>query len=48
VVVHTTEEGCRRILSDHLSNEVPAPWVLVHELRNIVNETGDQNKGPFG
>lgn len=48
VVIDTTEERCSRILADHLGNEVSASRVLVHEVRNIMNKSSDQNEGSFG
>ena len=48
VVINTTEESCRSILADHLRDQVATTRVLVHEVRNIVNETGNDNKRTLG
>lgn len=44
VVIHTAEEGCRRVLANHLDQEMRATGVLVDEVRHVVDEAGDQDK----
>ncbi len=48
VIVDTTEERSRRILADHLRDEVTATRVLIHERRDIVNETSNDHQGALG
>lgn len=44
MIVDTTEERSRRILANHLRNEVATTRVLVHERRDIVDETSDDDQ----
>ena len=44
MIVDPAEERRRRILADHLRNEVTPARVLVHERRNIVDETSDDDQ----
>ena len=48
VVIDSTEKRCRRILADHLGDEVPTSWMFFHEVGDIVDEPCNQNEGSFG
>ena len=48
VVVNATEKRCRPILANHLGDEMPASWVLIHKVGNIVNKSRDQNQRSLG
>jgi len=47
MVVDTAEEGCRRVLADHLDQEVGSSRVLVDERADVMNETGDEDEVAF-
>jgi hypothetical protein len=44
VVIDAAEEGCCRVLANHLDQEMRATRMLVNEIRHVVDETGDQDK----
>lgn len=46
MVVYTTEKRSGSILSYEFDEEVSAAWVLVKEIRHIVNETCDHYQWP--
>ena len=48
MIVNTAEERSRRILANHLRDEVTTTRVLIHERRNIVNETSDDDQRALG
>ena len=43
MVIDTSEERSSRILANHLRGEVATTRVLVHERRNIVDETSNDD-----
>lgn len=45
VVVNTAEERRRRILADHLDEQVRATGVLVDEVCHVMDEAGDEDEG---
>ena len=44
MVVDTAEERSRRILANHLRDEMTTTRVLVHERRNIVDEASNDDQ----
>lgn len=45
VVIYTAEEGGCRVLAQVFCEEVPAARMLVHEVRQVVNEASDGDEG---
>ena len=44
MVVNTTEERSRRIAADVLDEQVTSTWVLIEEVGDVVDETGDDDQ----
>ena len=47
VVVHSTEERSRCVLTNEALDEMGATRMLVHERRDIVNKAGNEDEGPL-
>jgi hypothetical protein len=45
MIVDATKEGCRRVLANHLDDQVRASRVLVNEIGNIMDEAGNDDQG---
>ena len=48
VVVHATEERCRRIASDVLDKQMTATGMFFQEVRDVMDEAGDDDKRTLG
>jgi len=44
VIVNAAEKSCCCILANVLHQKMTPTWVLIKEIRNIVDETGDDDK----
>ena len=47
MIIDTTEEGCRRILANHLDDQVGTTRVLINKTGNIMNKTRNDDQRTF-
>ena len=47
MVVHAAEESSRSVLANILDDEVAATGVLIHEVGDVVDETGNEDEWPL-
>lgn len=47
MIVDTAEESGRGVFADVLDEQMASAWVLVHESRHVVDESGYQDQGAF-